>query len=417
MSVNQSFATSPDEWPAENHDHPETRGYALLSMVAFFFTAIIVIAFVGSLHHSWGHHIWDIPTIQRSNALFLTWITEMLTTWSLTLTKLSICIFYLRFLSDTRRNRIFLYLLMTTILAWGVGFTVTIVMRCTPIKAVWTLRIPGASCSYAASGAIVHVAGDIVTDLALYLLPLRRISNLRTTTRQKALISFVFILGAIVCLASILRVPASIDSMTRVDSTWHSWYYLIWTILECGLIIVVACLPALAPLLIRHIPNFGPQGIETETGPDGHDDHDIYSGDSEDHAYNKPDKRRPSEVSVKSIKGQTKSTTKGHKATHSMSTRHPNSKFKSTISKAFLTKDTQAAHSYPLAEIDIDVWGRQGGWEGRRGLSSPDSRDGILRDENGVRVATEIEQIFEGRSPIRNKRETQWIPYGPDKMV
>jgi hypothetical protein len=34
MSVNQSFATTPDEWRAENHDHPETRGYALLSMVA-----------------------------------------------------------------------------------------------------------------------------------------------------------------------------------------------------------------------------------------------------------------------------------------------------------------------------------------------------------------------------------------------
>jgi hypothetical protein len=53
-----------------------------------------------------------------------------------------------------------------------------------------------------------------------------------------------------------MRLPASISSMKTYDTMWYIWPSFLWTTLECGLGILVACVPAMTPLFLRFVPGF-----------------------------------------------------------------------------------------------------------------------------------------------------------------
>ena len=58
-------------------------------------------------------------------------------------------------------------------------------------------------------------------------------------------------------MAAVLRLPATIRSMTDYDATWYMWTSFVWTNLECGLGIIIACMPSLTPLVMRRPPGGG----------------------------------------------------------------------------------------------------------------------------------------------------------------
>lgn len=124
--------------------------------------------------------------------------------------------------------------------------------------------------------------GGRSTDLAIYFMPIRKMYHLRVPRRQKMMLVGIFSLGAMfvprsslhsislalltplasVCMASIFRIPATIRSMGSYDVTWHMWVSLIWTDLETGIGIVVACLPSLTPILIRFMGRHEPKEVQ-----------------------------------------------------------------------------------------------------------------------------------------------------------
>jgi hypothetical protein len=53
-----------------------------------------------------------------------------------------------------------------------------------------------------------------------------------------------------------MRLPASINSMKTLDTMWYIWTSVLWTTLECGLGILVACVPSMTPLFLRFVPGF-----------------------------------------------------------------------------------------------------------------------------------------------------------------
>ncbi|KAF8541543.1 hypothetical protein BDD12DRAFT_803599 [Trichophaea hybrida] len=214
----------------------------MIFSAAVFFTGTIVITFLGCLSYGWGYHLRDVPLVNQEHAFLGSWIGEMLTTWCQTLTKLSLCIFYLRLLGCTNNtaNKTTVYVLMAVVMAWGIGFTGTIIFRCIPVQGSWEFDTPKRRCEYAKSVAIIHVAGDIAINFAIYILPAKKMWTLRVPRRQK------------VCTASVIRLPAIIKIMTEPDITWHVYYGYVWANLESSLAIIVACMPSLTPLLIRN---------------------------------------------------------------------------------------------------------------------------------------------------------------------
>ncbi|KAF8250671.1 hypothetical protein K440DRAFT_128270 [Wilcoxina mikolae CBS 423.85] len=376
------MSTNPSSAETTRSLHPETRGNALewlsaiLSLLvaivlslriysrvlfhrkfgvddwmifsaAVFFTGTIVITFLGCLSYGWGYHLRDVPLVNQEHAFLGSWIGEMLTTWCQTLTKLSLCIFYLRLLGCTNNtaNKITVYLLMAVVMAWGIGFTGTIIFRCIPVQGSWEFDTPKRRCEYAKPVAIIHVAGDIAIDFAIYILPAKKMWTLRVPRRQKVLIAGLFALGGLVCTASVIRLPAIIKIMTEPDVTWHVYYGYVWANLESSLAIIIACMPSLTPLLIRFIPALTPP-----KPPYNH-----------------------------------------------------TSKFRNTESKshAFAAQNTYAARSYPLADISTTVTGHHGGgdrggpewWEGM--TRNDKSEEYILQDGGGtITMTTVIEQTI-----------------------
>ena len=175
--------------------NPCCTGLGLTDRVKAFFVAASVVTILGSLHYHWGSHVWDLTLSDRRQALLLSWLAESLTTWCLALTKLSLCTFYLRFLATCdggggvgggsgggggvggggcrvgwgrnkgSTNKRLIFALMVVILVWGMGFTVAIVFRCSPVQAAYIPNYPGGTCSHSPQGPIAHVVGDIGTIL------------------------------------------------------------------------------------------------------------------------------------------------------------------------------------------------------------------------------------------------------------
>ena len=163
------------------------------------FLVQVSITFLGIAHFGWGKHAWDVSLPAREHALLASWVTEMILTSGLSLTKMSLCIFYLRLLEGTnsRISRRIILTLMVMIVVWGGGFTIAIALQCRPVKAVFKINYPGERCVNTRIGAIIHATVDIFTDVCIYLLPIPLTWGLRMRRRQKVLVVGLFALGAL----------------------------------------------------------------------------------------------------------------------------------------------------------------------------------------------------------------------------
>jgi len=92
------------------------------------------------------------------------------------------------------------------------------------------------------------VVVDIITVVAIYVFPIKCMWEMDLPRRQKAVVVGLFTIGAFVCAASVLRLPATIHSTNTYDVTWAMYDTYRWSILECSLAILCATVPSLTPL-------------------------------------------------------------------------------------------------------------------------------------------------------------------------
>jgi hypothetical protein len=188
------------------------------------FLCQITLTILSVTHFGWGEHAWDVPLHIREHALLASWITEIILTAGLTLTKLSLCIFYLRLLEGTNSgaSRRIILTLMVVIMVWGSGFTVAIALQCRPVKAVFKINYPGERCVDTRVGLVVHAVVDIFTDVCIYLLPIPLTWGLRMRRRQKVLVVGLFALGALCVFPSFLpNSDAVTDEAGGVVCSWR----------------------------------------------------------------------------------------------------------------------------------------------------------------------------------------------------
>ncbi|KAJ6067411.1 uncharacterized protein N7446_004448 [Penicillium canescens] len=87
-------------------------------------------------------------------------------------------------------------------------------------------------------------------DLLVLCLPIPMAWRVKTTVRQKWVLTGVFLLGGFVCVVSILRI-VSFDLSDVNDPTYTSIDPSTWSSVEQSLGIICACLPTLRPLIRR----------------------------------------------------------------------------------------------------------------------------------------------------------------------
>ncbi|KAI0427178.1 hypothetical protein F5Y09DRAFT_317024 [Xylaria sp. FL1042] len=186
----------------------------------------------------------------------LVYTNEILFGFGITAIKLSILWFYHNLFSV---DRTLLRIIQTTTavcILWFIVATSVIAFQCTPVQAFWEKFDLPPYCLEYPRVLLGYEISNLLIDVAILCIPTGTVIRLQLSWLKKLPIISIFLLGAVVCIFSILRLKAiwnPPDIFTRFD--FGATY--VWSTLQLGVAIITSCLPTFGPLLgffARSIP-------------------------------------------------------------------------------------------------------------------------------------------------------------------
>ncbi|MCJ1263640.1 hypothetical protein MMC22_003510 [Lobaria immixta] len=206
-----------------------------------------------------GVHQWDLPVQRLKGWALWTNITAMVYEPTISITKLSILLMYLRIFMPNRSIRTRTYYLTQFIIWFNVLFYLAILIvtgcQCVPRRKIWNPWVPGKCVNPHALLAVTAVI-NLLLDFSILLLPIQSIWHLQLSPKRKLAISSVFATGLVGYVASIMRVVVSVKTYHSQDFTYTLSFTGHWSYAEVVIGIVCGCAPVL-PKFFRHvIPRF-----------------------------------------------------------------------------------------------------------------------------------------------------------------
>jgi fucose permease len=191
-------------------------------------------------------------------------------------TKTSILVFYLT-LSKT--HKVFRWATIVTLVVVNVGglaLTVLNIVQCRPISAAWASPVPAsASCTNIVTIYLSSAPLNIITDLAIFFLPMPILTSMRLPKKQKIILVVTFGFGVFVAVVDVIRIAylqnaqratlraaqsdhseSGIDQRNTGDFAWYSSLSFMWSAVEINVGIMCGCVPALKPLARRFLPSW-----------------------------------------------------------------------------------------------------------------------------------------------------------------
>lgn len=227
-----------------------------------------------------GMHEVDIPDAWQQRLKRSQFAFSILYQLSLMAEKTSILTFYLT-LSTT--NRVFRWATIATLVAVNVaGFALIMgtVFECDPVSGV--VDYPTRAGTRCTDLVVIYLASapvNIITDLAIFFLPMPVLTRMRLPKRQKLILVITFGFGIFVIAVDIIRVAylqkASTFRLTNIvdnnsdsrnsrtteadraasDFSFSASYSFMWSVIEVALGIMCGSVPALKPLFTRFLPH------------------------------------------------------------------------------------------------------------------------------------------------------------------
>ncbi|CAG8890489.1 unnamed protein product [Penicillium egyptiacum] len=193
----------------------------------------------------------------------------------ISLAKISVCLFLLR-IFQSRTFRYLAYALIGTNAAIGITWASVDAFRCSPTHLTWTgwTNEESGYCINFIVAVLVNCLVNIFVDFILIVMPVYEVTKLQLPLRKKIAVTSMFIVGSVYALVSLaffsrLRVTNQSHSLTiiaiiRVVVFWNNrWganetlglYPLMhWSVIECQISVMCACLPAFRALIGRWCP-------------------------------------------------------------------------------------------------------------------------------------------------------------------
>jgi fucose permease len=214
-----------------------------------------------------GRHDIDIPTswlpsLRRSEYAF-----TILYNPCLMATKTSILIFYLRMSKNTQNIlRIASYVTLGVVNVAGVVLTFLNAFQCSPVSAAYDPTQTSNKCISITTLYLCSAPVNIITDLAILVLPIPVLTGMRLPQKQKTILVFTFTLGVFVTIVDVIRIyylQQAVDNQvvahqqlgTGTDFAWNASTALMWSAVEVNVGIICACIPTLKPLIKRILPS------------------------------------------------------------------------------------------------------------------------------------------------------------------
>ncbi|KAK4168120.1 hypothetical protein QBC43DRAFT_366631 [Cladorrhinum sp. PSN259] len=193
-----------------------------------------------------GHHIEDIPPENMMAFFKTTYFKGLFYNMSISLTKISILLLYLRVLKTYDYLRKAMWATLGFVILYSVVTLTMYFTICVPLERFWDRSIEGYCHPDPVWWTLTYT--HIVTDFIIFLLPIPVVVTMSIPFAQKAGLLFVFCVGFFVCLISVLRAIWLNALYLQRDVTWDMTQIANWSSVEINVAVVCACLTTLKPL-------------------------------------------------------------------------------------------------------------------------------------------------------------------------
>lgn len=203
--------------------------------------------------HGLGLHVSTLAPGEVSGMLKPFLASAVFYNAGLAVTKCSILCQFLRFFVErTPRRWCWFGIAFNT--ALGITACFGTIFACIPVSYYWN-QVPGRGHCFNIAGFLYSTAAlNILSDIAICVLPIPVIQSLQLPRRQRYGLMIVFTLGGFVCVTSILRLHSLYVLSHDTDVTWDVVGAAVWSCVEFNTAIVCACIPTLKPILHRVFP-------------------------------------------------------------------------------------------------------------------------------------------------------------------
>jgi len=228
------------------------------------FDGLAVLGFVLTLiyggiavHHSEIEGRWmfyyDKTWNQIRNSSKFSFILNVIYPWAMMAIKGSLLLFYY---SMTKFNWVHwsCYAIGAVTVLNTVGAFITPFVACHHVD-YWNHRLNPRECRIDTAKALIAYASVyMATDLAIWILPMPLVFQLKLQTTQKILAIVTFSLGGIACIASALRIWSITQAQNYTSKSSSTLLIDVWTIIELNLALICASAPAVRALIIYYAP-------------------------------------------------------------------------------------------------------------------------------------------------------------------
>ncbi|KAI1455088.1 hypothetical protein F4805DRAFT_289187 [Annulohypoxylon moriforme] len=224
-----------------------------------------------------GRHLWDVTPTQAEEYYKVLLLIAITYLWSSTFTKFSMLVLYLR-IDPFRMFRICVYTVGLLILAYTTVLSILLVGPCDP------LSVGSGRCLNNIN--IAQAVLNIMSEVAIIILPIPVIHRLNMPTRQKVVVGLIMGLGSAVVTISIARIAFVKAMVQDNDVTWTQAESALFASLELNLGIMCNSMARLRPFVKVHFPRWTLSGAAEDQHQSNHADEPLsWRGDKACHSY------------------------------------------------------------------------------------------------------------------------------------
>ncbi|KAL8933368.1 MAG: hypothetical protein Q9211_005818 [Gyalolechia sp. 1 TL-2023] len=244
---------------AEDITASENRGNEVLAVTVALFvgaTVAVILRFIS--------RVGIVKRISEDDyAMIVAWNPALMAT------KTSICLFYLTL---AKTQPIFKWMTIATLVVVnvaGTALTFLNIFQCRPITGLFRQPVPSnVKCFDIIALYLSSAPINIITDLALLVLPMPILTAMRLPRNEKLIIIVTFSFGAFVAAVDVVRIAyLQSASLSRLQSgtgstlsnpgdfSWVASLSFMWSAIEVDVGIICACVPGIKPLAARLFPS------------------------------------------------------------------------------------------------------------------------------------------------------------------
>lgn len=149
--------------------------------------------------HGLGRHAALIPQSEQTIFYKLLLAFECLYVVAVALVKISILAMYVR-IFPSRGFGVAAWLLGSLTVAWAIAIALVCIFQCSPVHVAWMpwlAGVDGSTCINLRLSFIGNAVPNIMTDIAIMIMPIRQVWKLHATWAQKVSLVCTFLLGSL----------------------------------------------------------------------------------------------------------------------------------------------------------------------------------------------------------------------------